>query len=174
MTQNTNVEALIATLQRLGLELQNPAAIREDDKDPYSILTAMDKNYCRAFSHVLEYDAEMVDCDNSYTDWVHEWASATGKEDRVTDVAGKVNFVDEGPEPSWLTYSIDGNPVRLEFPQEDDWLNIDVYDRILEDFGTVPGRTRLYIGSGQTGVYIWVLNDGVAEFTALFPEAEVV
>ena len=63
--------------------------------------------------------------------------------------------------------------MRIEFTQEGDWLDPDVYDRVLKDFGTIPGRTRLFVDSGQAGVYIWVPDDNVAEFTELIPDAEV-
>lgn len=168
MTQNTSQEALVATLQRLGLELQNPAALPAGEAEPSFILTAEDDDCHPAFSHVLFYDAEMVEDDDSYTGWVHDWARVTDKQDRVSDVAAQVDF-DGGT--SWLTYCLDGRAVRLEFTQEDDWLDPDVYDRVLKDFGTIPGRTRLFIDGGQGGVYIWVPNDNVAEFTELFPDA---
>lgn len=63
--------------------------------------------------------------------------------------------------------------MRIEFTQEADWLDIEVFDRVLEDFGTIPGRTCLYIDNGQSGVYIWVPDDNVAEFTELIPDAVV-
>ena len=170
MTQDTIQQEIIATLQRLGLELRNPAAIRAGENRARSILTAEHYNGGPAFSHVLAYDAEMIEADDAYGEWVHEWARATGKEDRVTDVASHVDF-DGGT--SWLTYRLDGRDVRIEFTQESDWLNIEVFDRVLEDFGTIPGRTRLYIDNGQSGVYIWVPDDDVAEFTELIPDAEV-
>lgn len=171
MTQDTVQQNIIATLQRLGLELRNPAAICAGEYEAYFILTAKDDDYRPAFSHVLAYDTEMIEEDDSYTGWVHDWARATGKQDRVTDVAAHVDFDDEGP--SWLTYRLDGRDVRLEFTQEGDWLDPDVYDRVLKDFGTIPGRTRLFVDSGQSGVYIWVPDDNVAEFTELIPDAVV-
>ncbi|MDK8769137.1 hypothetical protein QP932_11640 [Corynebacterium freneyi] len=170
MTQDTIQQEIIATLQRLGLELRNPAAIRAGEDRARSILTAEHYNGGPAFSHVLVYDAEMIEADDAYGEWVHEWARATGKQDRVTDVASHVDF-DGGT--SWLTYRLDGRDVRIEFTQESDWLDIEVFDRVLEDFGTIPGRTRLYIDNGQSGVYIWVPDDDVAEFTALIPDAVV-
>ena len=168
MTQNTDQEAIITTLQRLGFELKNPTAIRPEETRPEFILTAEDYDGNPAFSHVLAYDSEMIDEDRSYIDWVHEWARATEREDRVSDVAAHVDF-DGGT--SWLAYSLDGRNVRLEFEQEGDWIAFDVYDHMLDDFGTVPGHTTLYIDSGQAGVYIWVPENNVAEFTALIPEA---
>lgn len=170
MTQDTIQQNIIATLQRLGLELRNPAAIRAGENRARSILEAEHYNGGPAFSHVLAYDAEMIEADDAYSEWVHEWARATGKEDRVTDVVSHVDF-DGGT--SWLTYRLDGRDVRIEFTQESDWLNIEVFDRVLEDFGTIPGRTLLYIDNGQAGVYIWVPDDNVAEFTELIPDAVV-
>lgn len=171
MTQDTVQQNIIATLQRLGLELRNPAAICAGENQARSILTAEHYNGGPAFSHVLAYDTEIIEEDDSYTGWVHDWARATGKRDRVTDVAAHVDFDDEGP--SWLTYRLDGRDVRIEFTQEGDWLDPDVYDRVLKDFGTIPGRTCLYIDNGQAGAYIWVPDDNVAEFTELIPDAVV-
>lgn len=170
MTQDTIQQNIIATLQRLGLELRNPAAIGAGENQARSILTAEHYNGGPAFSHVLAYDAEMIEADDAYSEWVHEWARATGKEDRVTDVASHIDF-DGGT--SWLTYRLDGRDVRIEFTQEADWLDIEVFGRVLEDFGTIPGRTCLYIDNGQAGVYIWVPDDNVAEFTELIPDAVV-
>ncbi|MFC3848771.1 hypothetical protein ACFORJ_01115 [Corynebacterium hansenii] len=167
MAENLNQEDLIATLQRLGLELQNPAAIPTWEDEPIFTLIGEDEDR-PAFSHVLFYDTEMIEEDDAYTRWVLDWARATAKQDRVTDVASHIDF-DGGT--SWLTYTLDGRPVRLEFKQDDDWLDPDVHDRVLEDFGTVPGRTRLYIDNGQGGTYIWLPDDSVAEFTELFPDA---
>lgn len=123
MTQDTVQQNIIATLQRLGLELRNPAAICAGENRARSILTAEHYNGGPAFSHVLAYDAEMIEADDAYSEWVHEWARATGKEDRVTDVASHIDF-DGGT--SWLTYRLDGRDVRIGFTQEADWLDIEV------------------------------------------------
>ncbi|WP_295627447.1 hypothetical protein [uncultured Corynebacterium sp.] len=170
---------IIATLQRLGLELRRPEALAPEDGDafaeltddeehPFFILAAEDEQG-PAFSHVLHYDAEMIESDDAYAGWVHEWARATGKEDRVTGVASHVNF-DGGT--SWLEYTLDGEPVRMEFTQDDDWLDPDVADRIITDFGDVSRRSRLYIDGGQGGTYVWLPDESIGEFRQLFPEAE--
>lgn len=36
----------------------------------------------------------------------------------------------------------------------------------------MAGRTRLYLDNGQGGSYVWLPQDSVAGFRALFPEAE--
>ena len=41
---------------------------------------------------MLHYDAEMVEDDDAYSGWVHEWARATGQEDRVADVVSEIDF----------------------------------------------------------------------------------
>lgn len=60
----------------------------------------------------------------------------------------------------------------MEFEQADDWLNPEVAMDILDDFGDVPGRVRLFIDNGQGGTYVWLPKEGVAEFQELFPEAK--
>ena len=95
-------DQVIATLQRLGLELKNPGAldpeganmfaeIYEEEAHPFFLLAAEDERG-PAFSHVLHYDAEMVEDDDAYSGWVHEWARATGQEERVADVASEIDF----------------------------------------------------------------------------------
>lgn len=41
---------------------------------------------------MLHYDAEMVEDDDAYSGWVHEWARATAKEYRVADVVSEIDF----------------------------------------------------------------------------------
>ena len=60
----------------------------------------------------------------------------------------------------------------MEFEQVDDWLNPEVAMDILDDFGDVPGRVRLFIDNGQGGTYVWLPEESVAEFQELFPQAK--
>ena len=71
-----------------------------------------------------------------------------------------------------LEYTLDGVSRRMEFEQADDWLNPKVAMDILDDFGDVPGRVRLFIDNGQGGTYVWLPEEGIAEFQELFPEAK--
>lgn len=163
-----NRAAVIEALQRLGLRLQDAAAVHPDESDPYYILTAQGERDM-AFAHVLDYDAEMVEEDDAYAGWVRLWARVTGREHGLADVASHVDF-DGGT--SWLAYRLDGAAVRMEFVQDGDWLDPDVAERIIEDFGDVPGRVRLYVDNGQGGTYAWLPEESIAGFRALFPEAE--
>lgn len=107
---------IIDTLQSLGLRLQDPGAFHPDETDPFALLVSEGERGI-AFAHVLDYDAEMIEEDASYTEWVRLWARVTGREEDLADVAAHVDF-DGGT--SWLTYRLRGETVRMEFVQDGD------------------------------------------------------
>lgn len=169
MTSNRDRDSIIAALGRLGVELRDASAIHPDETDPFFILVA-EREDGMAFAHVLNFDAEMIEEDDAYGEWVRSWARVTGKEHLLSDVASHVDF-DGGT--SRLSYVLDGRPVRMEFKQDQDWLDPDVAERVEADFGAVDGRARLYLDNGQGGVFVWVPEQSVDGFVELFPDAEL-
>ena len=161
-------DAFADIFRRVGLELLRPETVHPTDATPFFILTSEDL-VGPAFSHVLHFDAEMIEGHADYVKWVRQWARATGKEDKLSDASSHLNFE---ARTATLEYTLDGVPRRMEFEQADDWLNPEVAMDILDDFGVVPGRVRLFIDNGQGGTYVWLPKEGVAEFQELFPEAK--
>lgn len=159
-------DEIIATLRRLGMEPRHLDAIDDTAAAPFDILTAADHGG-HAFAHVVGYDAEMIEAERDYPEWVRQWAAATDKENVLSDVAAHVDF--RGG-PSWLTYVLDGMATRLEFVQEADRITPDVAETIVGDFGDVPGRTRVHQSWGGSGAYAWVPDDSVDAFLDFVPE----
>ncbi|NMF08691.1 hypothetical protein [Corynebacterium xerosis] len=168
MENQNDRDAIIDTFRRAGLELLRPETIHPPTRPRFFILTSEDLEG-PAFSHVLHFDAEMIEAHADYAKWVRQWARATGKEDRLSDASSNLNF-EAGT--ATLAYILDGVPRRMEFEQADDWVNPEVAMDILDDFGDVPGRVRLFIDNGQGGTYVWLPEEGIAEFPELFPEAK--
>lgn len=69
----------MAVVKRIPRQRARPQVVSPEERGP-------------AFSHVLHYDAEMVEDDDAYSGWVHEWPRATAKEDRVADVVSEIDF----------------------------------------------------------------------------------
>ncbi|CAM4066723.1 hypothetical protein [Helcobacillus massiliensis] len=162
-------DQILARLAACGITPVDPTSFAPEDDDPFFILTDVDDDGVGSLRYVLAYDAEMIDDKTAYTDWIHEWARATDRSDAIGDVQSHVDF-DGGA--SFVQWSLNGTRTRVDFEQEGDWIHPDAADAIIDQLGSVEGRTRLFIDNGQGGVYAWVLPGTVDQFTELFPEAE--
>jgi hypothetical protein len=167
------LEEQLEELARIGLTLE-PGVTVDDllesfdrkklEREPFDLLLFLfgaeverepwGRPFCR---HVWNFDTECIEDHGAYVAIVRRLAELAGATGRLTDVRDHVD-VEAGE--AWLEYTLDGKPRRHVPKVRDDWADVEVVFRVMEDLA--GGGRRFYSKDNGQAMILFFLDEPAA------------